>query len=236
MDEAWIQQSLGRLEQLEAYKAEVQASGQAVDLSEVEAEIAALYEVLESAAGDGGEAAPAEPQTPFEASPFEQQPTYAPPMSPAMQSPAPAMAPSYDAGASYASSSYADIDDVPKSSKAPFIAVGALVVLGLGTGGWYFAGRGAAEPPPAAPAGDPTIINASAVPSDTQEPQVAKGGDADRTEGFKIKESNKPAPRATNDRRPASRSDDRPSSKKSNSKGDRKVAIDDSRDPLAGVR
>ena len=83
MDEAWIQQSLSRLETLETYKAQVQASGQAVDLSEVDAEIAALYEVLESAAEPEPAAQP-EPATPFAASsPFE-QPAYAPPVSPAM--------------------------------------------------------------------------------------------------------------------------------------------------------
>ena len=235
MDEAWIQQSLARLEQLETYKAQVQATGQAVDFSEIDAEIAALYEVLESAAGDGAEAAPPapEPATPFAASPFEQQPTYAPPMSPAMHSPAPVMAPSYDAGAS--SSYVADYDDAPKS-KAPFIAVGALLFVGLGTGGWYFAGRGTAEPPPAAPAGDPTVINAGAIPTDTQEPQVAKGGDAQRTEGIKIKESNRPSARGNHDRRPAPRSDDRPSAKKPGKDGRKVTTIDDSRDPLAGAR
>jgi hypothetical protein len=232
MDEAWIQQSLSRLETLETYKAQVQASGQAVDLSEVDAEIAALYEVLESAA-EPEPAAQLEPATPFAASsPFE-QPAYAPPVSPAMHAQAaPMSAPTYDPSMSM---SYADIDDAPKG-KGAFIAIGLLAVIGLGTGGWYVAGRG--EPPPAtAPAGDPTVINASSIPSDTQEPQVAKGGDASRTEGFKIKESNRPAPRANNDRRgPAPRGNDRPSPKKSG-KDDRKVAtINDSRDPLAGAR
>ena len=86
MDEAWIQQSLARLEQLEGYKAQVQAGGYAVDLSEVDAEIAALYEVLESAAEPEPEPPPPPPPQPYVAphfaasNPFE-QPSYAPPVS-----------------------------------------------------------------------------------------------------------------------------------------------------------
>jgi hypothetical protein len=231
MDEAWIQQSLARLESLEAYKAQVQQSGHAVDLSEVDAEIAALYEVLESAAGES-EPQQQQPASPFAAatSPFE-QPAYAPPMSPAMQAPAPVMAPTYDAGMSYA-----DIDVDPPKSKAPFIAIGALLVAGLGAGGWFVAGQDGQEAAPQTQAvGDPQVINAGSIPEDTQEPKVAKGGEADRTEGTKIRESHRSSPRAHHDRRgPAPRADDRP---KKTDKGDRKVGtIDNSRDPLAGAK
>jgi hypothetical protein len=250
MDEAWIQQSLARLEVLEAYKAQVEASGQRVDLTEVDAEIAALYEVLESAAGEAEEPPAAQPQTAYFGPQTQVPPQpqvfapaaavsaagYAPPLSPAMQSPqAPVGAPSFDAGMSYA-----DVDIDPPRSKAPFIAMAALVVAGLGAGGWYVAGAQQTDDPVAAqPAGDPQVISASAVPEDTQEPEVAKGGDADRTRGTIYKKSNRPsAPAVTRRSGGGGGAANRtaPSDKKVKKDTGHKVnTIDGSRDPLAGV-
>lgn len=51
-EEAWIEQSLARLEELETHKAQLEAyGGDSETLAEVEAEISALYETLNAAAG-----------------------------------------------------------------------------------------------------------------------------------------------------------------------------------------
>jgi len=49
-DEAWIEQSLARLEELESHKAYLEAQGDTGRLAEVQAEITGLYEALEAVA------------------------------------------------------------------------------------------------------------------------------------------------------------------------------------------
>src|SRR5690606_18741828 len=53
-DEAWIEQSLARLEELETHKAQLETyGGEPETVAELEAEISALYQSLNDAAGEG---------------------------------------------------------------------------------------------------------------------------------------------------------------------------------------
>lgn len=53
-DEAWIEQSLARLEELETHKAQLETyGGDSETVAELEAEISALYQTLNDAAGEG---------------------------------------------------------------------------------------------------------------------------------------------------------------------------------------
>jgi hypothetical protein len=78
------------------------------------------------------------------------------------------------------------------------------------------------------------VIQAGSIPKDTQEPDVAKGGDASRTPEQVIKEREEPA------RRPAARpsnagssSRPAPAPKEEVRKG---IKVDATNDPLAGVK
>lgn len=253
-DEDWIQKSLARLETLEAQREQLAASGQAAQLTEIDAEISGLYEALEAVANeDEGEdeedtstaestAAPETPDvggSPFDAppaaaedfgSPFDAPPAGSPfDAAPAAAAPAPD-GPVVQPAMMAASSGYDDVDIDPPRSKAPLV-IGLLVVLGgAGGGGWYYMQQQKAEAPEPRPAVEAKVIDASAIPEDTQEPEVAKGGAAARTEGTRIKQgSSRPSgPRPS---RPRSR---RSSGKKSKDSG--KIEFDASRDPLGGVR
>ena len=75
-------------------------------------------------------------------------------------------------------------------------------------------------------------IKAGAVSEDTQEPVVAKGANADRTSGTKYKE---PAASERHDaRRPSSGGVSHPRPPKNDDDG-RKLTVEKSRDPLAGI-
>ena len=269
-NEAWIQDSLARLEQLETHRQRVAATGRADELAEIDEEIKSLYEVLEAAAAEDAEnsaaaanqmpAAP-EPQRGWDvphpafgpapgmsaqapvAAPV-QPPFAAPPMespfaAPPMQSPFAAAEP-YPAAApapSFASASYdASSDDEPRGGSGGIIAVAIVGVLALGGAGYWFLGRPkpVEAPPPAAPT-DVQVFKAGAIPEDTQEPQVAKGGEADRTPTVTLKVSD------DNDRRSrpsSSGSNNRPSSRPEPEPAGpgKKIKVDASNDPLAGVK
>ncbi len=215
-DEAWIEQSLARLETLETQKAELEAAGQPVP-PQVDEEIATLYEVLESAADDGSEPAPA----PAPADPFA-APHAAPMMAPQIAAPQ-AMAPMED---------YGD-DDYKSGGKGGLIAVVAVVLLAAGGGGyWYMTQNKAAEKKPE-PVGEAKVISASSVPEDTQEPQAAKGGSAERTPGTEIPEGEAAPRRSGNGGGGGTKKRRNTGGKK---KDGRKVDLSgDSRDPLAGI-
>lgn len=219
-DEAWIEQSLARLETLEAQKAQHEAAGGPVP-PQIQEEIATLYEALESAADDEG--APAAAPAPAAAAP-SQDPFAAPAMAAAapVQAPAPAMMAPMD--------EYDDDDFKPKG-KGGLIAVAAVAVLAVGAGGYWYSTQQAEPPPAPAATGEAKVISASSVPEDTQEPQAAKGGSADRTPGTEIAEG-APTPKRTGNgggkKRP------RNTGKKKKDDG-RKVDLSDSRDPLAGI-
>jgi hypothetical protein len=228
-NEAWIQNSLARLEMLEQQRAQLADAGHADQLAELDEEIRTLYEALEAVAeeSDGEDDAEAAPEAtaPLPAvavsvsdgSPFAPQ---SPMMGGALQQPA--FAPMSDV-------SDFDFDDAPKSSKAPLIVaalVGVLAIVGIG--GWITTQSSPAE----TPAPDPDaakVITASEIPDDTQDPNVARGADADRTEGTRFKESSSPRrPSASTSRpRPASGSTEKPADK---------IELTGSRDPLAGVK
>jgi len=221
-DEAWIEQSLARLETLEAQKAQHEAAGEAVpaDLGE---EIAALYEALESAADDEepeAAAAPAPQPAPAPADPFA-SPAGAPVMPQAAPA-APVMSPAVD-----------DYDDDFKpKGKGGLLAVAAIALLAAGGGGYWYMTQNKPAPAPA-PKGETKVITASSVPEDTQEPQAAKGGAADKTPGTEIPEGGSAQPKRSGGGGGGGKKRTRTGKKKDDG---RKVKIDnDSRDPLAGI-
>ena len=259
-NEAWISDSLARLEQLEGQRERLAATGQTEALAELEEEIKSLYEVLEAAADDSGGAAntghaaattpswsPSVAAAPAAAVPhpaFGPTPQAvvmaAPAMAPVATSPfdaAPAFAPAPPMMSAPASTSYDDDADLRGGSKLPLV-LGLVVVLGgLGGGGWWYMNRGTPQAAVAAPTAPTTVIQAGAIPEDTQEPDVAKGGDASRTPLVPIKE-----PTASDDprrpSRPASSGSAGPSRPARPDKGDGRpgIKVDSTDDPLAGVK
>lgn len=241
-DEAWIEQSLARLETLEAQKAQHEAAGQAVP-AQLDEEIVTLYEALEAAAEDEGAAPPAEAPAVAAAAPVAAAPVAAPaaglpddpfaaPAAPPVQAPAPmAAAQAAPAVAPVAMDNYDD-DFKPSGGKGGMIAIAALLVLGVGAGGYWYVSQNKAAPPPAEPEGETKVISASSVPDDTQEPQAAKGADASRTQGSDFKEG--PAPRKPSGKRNGGGGGNR---RRNNAKKDdgRKVTVSDDRDPLSGI-
>jgi len=218
-DEAWIEQSLARLETLEAQKAQHEAAGEPVP-PQIQEEIATLYEALESAADDGDAAAAEAPAAQAFAS---ADPFAAPVMAPAMVAPAaapPVMAQMEE---------YGDDDFKPKGNGG-LLAVAAVALLAAGGGGYWYMTQQAKPAPAPEPAGEAKVIGASSVPEDTQEPQAAKGGNADRTPGTKIPEGT-PAPKRTGNHSGKKR----PHNNGKKKDDGRKVDVSDSRDPLAGI-
>lgn len=216
-DEAWIEQSLARLEILEAEKAQHEAAGGPVP-PQIQEEIATLYEALESAADDEGAAAPA-------AAAPSQDPFAAPVMAAAapVQAAAPAVMAPMD--------EYGDDDFKPKG-KGGLIAMAAVAVLAVGAGGYWYTTQQAEPAPAPAATGEAKVISASSVPEDTQEPQAAKGGSADRTPGTEIAEG-APAAKRTGNGNGGGKKRPRNNGKKKDD--GRKVDLSDSRDPLAGI-
>lgn len=262
----WVQQSIARLEQLEAHREQLEATGQTDRLAELDEEIASLYEVLESVADDGSAdaanvgaapapmpaAAPEQAWPPAQAWPPQSAPMAAPAASlaapmpgpfdavpvhggpynaPAMGAPVQAAVPA-DFGGGF--QGYDDVDDTPRSSKAPLVILGILVLVGAGVGVAMTMGGGDPPPAPTEPAGPAKVISSSEIPEDTQEPKAAQGLDVDQSQGARFKES---AKGSAPDRRPSSsRSSSRPRSKADKSSNDRSIKFDSkSKDPLGGV-
>jgi hypothetical protein len=243
-EETWIEGSLARLETLESQRQQLTATGQTAALAEVDEEIRALYEVLESAAGEDqqpantgmaaapmgmavapmGMAPPMQPMQPMQA------PMGMAPMQP-MQAPMGMGmgAPSMPMDPMAVSSGFA-LDDQPSRSPLPFI-IGGVVVLVLGIGG-FVAMSGNDKEAKAAPTEAAKEIKAGAISEDTQEPVVAKGANADRTSGTKYKE---PAAVDRDVRRPSSSGVSRPRPTKKEEDDGRKITVAKSRDPLAGI-
>lgn len=274
-NEAWISDSLARLEQLEAQREQLARTGRTEALAELDEEIKSLYEVLESAAEEEGteaannSPAPNVPHPAFGPTPSPMvsqmmaqpqpvaapQPQYSAPQEPVQQYSAPQYAAPQYSPPQYAEPQYSvpeDVevpspgfapmpsmdasigDDEPGGGKGAIIAVAVVVVLALGGGGWWFMNRAPAAAPVEAPAGPAKVIQAGAIPDDTQEPDVAKGGEASRTPGIVIKQ-----PAAQNDSRP---SGPRPSSSSGSSKPSKPektrsdIDVAKGNDPLAGIR
>ena len=236
-DEGWIQGSLARLEALEAQRQQLAAKGQTAALAEVDEEIRALYEVLESAAGE--EQAPANtgmaPAMSVAPPPMSVAP---PPMGmapPPMGMAPPPMGMAPPAGMimePMPGSSSLEIDEPRPRSAMPFVIGGVLAAV-LAVGGVVVMSGNDKEgkPAPTEPAKE---IKAGAISADTQEPVVAKGANADRTAGTKYKES----PEASQPERRSSSGGggggvSRPRPKKEDD--GRKLTVEKSKDPLAGI-
>lgn len=260
-NEAWISDSLARLEQLESQREQLAASGRTDALAELDEEIKSLYEVLESAAEEEASAANTSPAPATSATSSVPHPAFGPtptaavvspppaafvpapvvvqspfdaPAAPSMMaSPAPMSAPpSMMMGTSMDSGD----DDVSSGGKGGLIAGLVVVLLAAGGGGWWYMNR--AQPTPAAaeaPAGPAKVIQAGAIPEDTQEPDVAKGGEATRTPGITIKEPPPQDDRRSSGPRPSGNTAPRPASKPDKDSRP-SINVDASNDPLAGVK
>jgi len=232
--QVWIENTFARLEQLQADREQAEAAGQQDRLAEIDEEVATLTEALESVADDadpeGAAPSPAVAAAPVAAPvPAPSSPFGAP--APQMAA-APVAAPqSFDSpgmGQPMTMDDYAD--DYEPKSKLPAIAIGVLLLAGIGGGAFYAMG-GTKEP---APVVDKTpqeakVITAAEVPEDTQEPVVAKGGDADRTPGTEI---NQLTPRPSGKSNRPNNHGSRKPAKKSSA---RDLGLKKSRDPLSGV-
>lgn len=249
-NEAWIQDSLARLEQLESQREQLATSGRADLLAELDEEIRNLYEALEAAADDGQSTAANSPQwsaapvappfapqpAPFAAPPLAAAPVAASPFAAAPAAFEHAPPPAFAAAPQPIDYSSSSDDDVSGGSKTPIIAAAIVAVLAIGGAGAWYMTRGTAEAPkPTAPVGEAKVIGSGEIPPDTQDPNVAKGGDADRTPAQIIKERAEQA-----DRRPSSRPSSgssgpsRPREPEKPTRGPIKVGSSD--DPLAGVK
>lgn len=255
-NEAWISDSLARLEQLESQREQLAASGRTDALAELDEEIKSLYEVLESAAEEDASAANTSPAPAASVATSVPHPAFGPTPTPAVSPapaafvPAPAMHSPFDAPAMapmsapisapppmmMGASMDAGDDDVSGGGKGGLIAGIVVVLLAGGGGGWWYMNR--AQPTPVtteAPAGPAKVIQAGAIPEDTQEPDVAKGGDATRTPGITIKEPPPQDDRRPSGPRPTGSTAPRPASKPD--KDNRpSINVDASNDPLAGVK
>jgi hypothetical protein len=242
-DEGWIEGSLARLETLEAQRQQLAGRGQSAALAEVEEEIKALYEVLESAAGE--DQAPA--NTGMVAAPM----SIAPPMSvvPAPMGMAPApmgmapppmgmapppmgMAPAPGVVMEPMSGAISLEMDARTRSPLPFI-IGGVAVLIVGIAVVAMSGNEKEGKP--APTEAAKEIKAGAIAEDTQEPVVAKGADADRTAGTKYRESSE-ADRPERRTSSGSSGVSRPRPTKKEEDEGRKLEVEKkTRDPLAGI-
>jgi hypothetical protein len=237
-DEAWIQNSLARLEYLEAQKGHLEARGDYSRLAEVNAEIQALYQALEAVA-DASESAPANASPamashPVIAQPMSNVPTPSPFGSPSMAPAAPAPMASVPFGDDFSGSDYPSMSGISQirspSSAGKWVVVGLLLVGGVGVGGWLLSQGKPETPRPSSQPGDAKVIMASDVPDDTQEPDAARGGSADRTPGTQIKETGRSSSRGRSTGRSRPRSDqEKPQD------GQRDIDVGDDREPLAGI-
>jgi hypothetical protein len=137
----------------------------------------------------------------------------------------------------FASPSYdTSMDDEPRGGSGGIIAVAIVGVLALGGAGYWFLGRPKpVEAPPAAAPTEVQVFKAGAIPDDTQEPQVAKGGEADRTPTVTLKvpddnDRRSSRPSSSGNNRPSSRPEPQPAAP------GKKINVDASNDPLAGVK
>jgi hypothetical protein len=234
-EDAWIQGSLARVEVLEAQRAQLAARGQTAELAEVDEELRALYEVLESAAGEE-EQAPANTGMALGMAPAPGMGMAPPPGMGMAPPPGMGMAPAPGMGMVMApmpmSSSLEAME--AKRSPMPFIIAGVVAVV-VGVGAIVALGGSNEKEAKAEPTEPAKVIKAGQIAEDTQEPVVAKGADADRTSGTKYRES--PRDDRSDVRRPSSGGNSgasRPRPTKEDGDG-RKITVEKTRDPLAGI-
>lgn len=217
----WIEESLARLESMEQerdqHEGALETATDADALREhseaidrLDEQIKALYEQLESVAGEeeSEEAddvddvirtspferdetpAAAEPVAPVEDNPLAAAPAAAPAVEELEDNPfgAPSRAPSSPAAAAPAASFAVDTPAVDTSydfdekggGMGKWVVI-AVLLIGGGVGGFmFYKNQNKPAPVPTAPA-EARVIEASTVPDDTQGPKGAKGADADRT-------------------------------------------------------
>lgn len=252
-NEAWIQDSLARLEQLEGQREQLATSGRTDQLAELDEEIRSLYEALESAADDEADDGAANgspqvsaaeqgwanptvdaPHAAFAAAPVAVVDVAAAPASPFATAAAPAFTPTFTPTPTVEHGSSSGDEELSTGGKGGVIVVALLVLVGLGGGGWFYLNRTQAEAPkPQAPMGEARVIGASEIPPDTQDPNVAKGGAADRTPAQIIKER----AAAEEARRPRPSGSSSPSKPREPEKPTRgPIKVESSDDPLAGVK
>lgn len=161
-------------------------------------------------------------------SPFGEAPVAAPFGSPALESQpfSSSSTPSFDSG---------DLDSESSGGGGGAkIAIIVVLLAALGGGAYFFLNSKKEEtPPPTAAPTEIKVIKSGEVPPDTQGPRTAKGGDITSTQGSQIKESDRP--RQTGGGGGGSSSSSSSSSEKPKKK-DSGVKIEQTDDPLAGIR
>jgi hypothetical protein len=123
-----------------------------------------------------------------------------------------------------------DFDEPSGGGAMKWVVLGVLVLGGGGVGAYLYTQQQQKAEPEAAPAGPAQVISATEVPPDTQDVRAAKGGEADRIEGIKIRES----ARRSGGGGGGGGSKNRGPRKKG--KDGRSIKIEDSNDPLAGLK
>ncbi len=236
----WIEASLARLEELEGTREALAASddGDLNEIARLDAEIAELYGQLENVAEDEEEeeeelaaapvaAAPApapepepEPEPAFEDNPFG--------------APAAAAAPAAAVGDAFAASgfadSYADVGDYkPKGGAGKWIVL--VLLLGAGAGGFFWwQGQQKAKDAEAAEAAavpaEEKVIQAVAVPEDTEDLKTAKGQEVDRLPGAEVEQKKRRTGGS------GGRSGSYPTTKKNPREDGRSIKLGDNDDPL----
>jgi len=205
----WIDESLARLEVLESEREGLDDSDP--DAARLDEEIGELYGRLESVAEGEGEAEEEEAQV-------AEEPVYEAPEEPAYEPAASAPEDDFDddpfgskvrgaAPVAAASASNAELggfgdganqaitgsfDEIPKSGALKWVVL--LLLAGGGVGGfmwWQGQQDAAAVEADSAPTGPGTVVQAVAVPEDTEDIKTAKGQDVDRLPGAEVKKTKK---------------------------------------------
>ncbi|HEY8379740.1 MAG TPA: hypothetical protein VIK91_24785 [Nannocystis sp.] len=241
-------QAIERLEvKIQALVAELEAIADQADQEEAEAEAEAEAAAAEEPARAAAPS-PAPSPAPAAASPFASAPAPAAPFAaaPAQPSPfgdAPAASPfgaSGDVGTSFPSASADSFDDSDSETGGGGSGTKIALILGLvavlGVGGYFaFLRKPAEEPKPEAPPTEIRVIKAGEIPPDTQGPRAAKAGDIDSTQGSQIKKTEQQRGGGGGGGGGGGSSSSS-SSSTPKKKTDDRTKIENTDDPLAGIR
>jgi hypothetical protein len=227
--EGWIERSLQRLEWLEADRERLVAEGPsaAAKLAEYDTETATLYEALELAADDAEEE-PAAPVACVDADDtliFIEHVGWTTfrDLEPLPAAVAPSPEPDFVVDDAWSGGSTGWRWILPA-------AAALLVCVGLGTWLALRPGEAVASTSVEQVATTPEAIEAAAIPEDTQEPDAARGVDAERTPSTGLDAAIEASTSA-----PRSQRAHHPRRARSNASGSHAIDLGKSREPLAGL-
>jgi hypothetical protein len=160
-NDTWIENSLARLETLEAQREHLAATGQTARLAEIDEEIKGLYEALESVASDDD--SDDEPANEAVGAPVGAWPMAAAPVA-AVASPQPMMDMGPPPSSDYSAPITFDDGDAKPRSALPLVLVGLLAVGG-GGGAFWLMSRDQPEEAKPAPTEPATVIKMRTAPA-----------------------------------------------------------------------